>query len=265
MSDGSPRLSFVIPSRNQGRYIRQCLDSCLAQRVPGAEILVMDGASTDDTRAILAAYGDAIRWVSEPDRGQSDAINKGVRAARGEIIAWINSDDYYDADDVLTRVLARFDADRRLDLVYGDGWLVDAAGHRFRRYTSRDVGRGRALLAHPTAIVQPATFFRRQLFLDVGALREELHWAMDFDLWLRMFPAARAVAYVPETLACLRCHEDAKTYRGMLSQIREVGRLKRQYAPLLQPDLATRVGSVVADAKLYVYWAAVRLGLWKAA
>jgi glycosyltransferase involved in cell wall biosynthesis len=265
MGDAAPPVSFVIPSRNQARYIRQCLDGCLAQRIPGAEILVFDGASTDDTPGVLAGYGERIRWRSAPDRGQSDAINQGVRAARGDIIAWINSDDYYAADDVLARVLARFAADPTLDVVHGDGWMVDADGRRFRRYHSRELDRGRALLAHPTAVVQPALFFRRALFLDVGGLREELHWAMDLDLWMRLFPAARRVAYVAEPLACLRCHEDAKTYRGMLKQIREVGQIKRRYAPSLRPDLAMRLGSVYADAKLYVYWAAVRLGLWKAA
>src|SRR5678815_5771239 len=89
------RLSFVIPTRNQGRFIGQCIDGCLAQEVPDSEVLVVDGASTDDTRDVLGRYGERVRWISEPDRGQSDAVNKGVRMARGELIAWINSDDYY--------------------------------------------------------------------------------------------------------------------------------------------------------------------------
>ena len=265
MAAAAPSLSFVIPTRNQARFIRRCIDSCLSQKIAGAEILVFDGASTDDTRDILASYGESIRWVSEQDRGQSDAINKGVHAARGEVVAWINSDDFYQDETVLARVLARFAEDARVDVVHGDGWLVDVHGEPFRRYRSRAVDGGRLLFAYPTAIVQPALFFRRSLFESVGGLREELHWAMDLDLWLRMLPAARRVDYLDEPLACIRCHEDAKTYRGMLEQIREVRQIKRQHAAAFGSDPLLQLGSAVADAKLYVYWAAVRLGLWKAA
>jgi glycosyltransferase involved in cell wall biosynthesis len=258
-------LSFVVPSYNQARYLRDCLDGCLAQRIEGAEILVFDGGSTDDTCAVLESYGERVRWRSARDRGQSDAINQAVRAAKGEIVAWINSDDFYTGPDVLARVLGRFASEPELDVVHGDGWMVDAAGRRFRRYRSRELERGRALLGAPSAVVQPALFFRRRLFLDVGGLDEQLHWAMDLDLWMRMLPAARRVAYVPEPLACLRCHQDAKTYRGMWQQIREVRQIKSRYLAALRPDVGLRIASGVADAKLYAYWAAVRLGLWKAA
>jgi glycosyltransferase involved in cell wall biosynthesis len=257
-------LSFVVPSYNQARYLRDCLDGCLAQRIEGAEILVFDGGSSDGTRAVLESYGERVTWRMAPDRGQSDAINQGVRAAKGEIVAWINSDDFYADPGVLRRVLDRFAADSALDVVHGDGWMVDAAGRRFRRYRSRELERGRALLGAPSAVVQPALFFRRQLFLDVGGLDEQLHWAMDLDLWMRMLPAARRVAYVSEPLACLRCHEEAKTYRGMLKQIREIRQIKGRYLSALHPDVVLRLSSHLADTKLYVYWAAVRLGLWKA-
>ena len=260
-----PSLSFVIPTRNQARFLRRCIDSCIAQGVDGAEIIVRDGASTDGTQQILASYGERVRWTSEQDGGQSQAINQGIVEARGEVIAWINSDDYYADDRVVGRVLARFERDPQVDVVHGDGMMVDVDERPFRHYRSRTLDGGRGLLVHPTAIVQPSAFFRRALFLSVGKLREDLHWAMDFDLWLRMFPAARKVEYVPEVLSCVRCHTDAKTYHAMLDQIREVTRLKRHYAPRLRPDLPERVASVAADLLLYAYWAAVRLGLRRAA
>src|SRR4051812_44366756 len=102
----SPRVSFVIPTRNHAAFIRTCIESCLAQALPSYEIVVMDGKSTDDTVAVLESYGERLRFVSEADSGQSDALNKAVHLARGEIIAWINSDDYYPHGEVLKRVLA---------------------------------------------------------------------------------------------------------------------------------------------------------------
>src|SRR4051812_2799638 len=118
-------LSFVIPTRNQAQFLRQCIDGCLAQRIPDSEVLVVDGASTDNTREVLESYGDRVRWISEPDRGQSDAINKAIRLARGEMVAWINSDDYYAGPGVIARLLAELDRDPRCDVVYGDGIRVD--------------------------------------------------------------------------------------------------------------------------------------------
>ena len=256
----APPVSFVIPTRNQAQFIRRCIDECLAQNIAGAEILVVDGNSTDGTQQILASYGDRLRFVSERDRGQSDAINKGIRMARGEVIAWINSDDYYADAGVVKRVLAAFSDG--VDVVHGDGMLVDVAGQPFRRYVSRELDGGRALFAHPTAVVQCSVFFRRQLFLDVGALDETLHWAMDYDLWLRLMPAARRVRYLPEVLSCVRFHAGAKTYNGMLEQFAEVRRIRRRYRR--DRPFGARVGTLVADAKLYAYWAAVRLGLRRA-
>lgn len=260
----APLVSFVIPTRNHARFIRQCIDSCLAQAIEGAEIVVVDGGSTDGTQEILRAYGDQLRFVSERDRGQSDAINKGVAMATGEIVAWINSDDYYAHDAVLRKVLDVFAGDPTLDIVHGDGRFVDIDGVPFREYRSRPVD-GPTLYAHPTAIVQPSLFFRRQLFVDVGGLREELHWAMDFDLWLRLFPAARAARHLPEALSCMRCHPGAKTFYGMWDQIGEVRRLKRAWARQHGIDAATRIAGLWSDAKLVVYWAAVRSGLHRAA
>ncbi len=258
-----PTLSFVVPTRNQAQFLRECVDSCLAQGIDGAEVWVIDGASTDGTPQILAGYGDRIRWRSEPDRGQSDAINKGIRLATGEVIAWINSDDLYAAPDVLARVLDVFAAEPACDVVHGDGMLVDVRGAPFRRYASRAVDAA-ALYAHPTSLVQPSVFFRRQLFLDVGGLREDLHWAMDFDLWLRLFEAARQTRYLPEVFTHVRSHADAKTQRGMLRQIGEVRRLKRAWARGRRLDPRTRLAGLASTVLLYAYWAAVRTGLVRA-
>ena len=265
MGDATPPVSFVIPTRNHAPFIRQCLDSCLGQSIAGAEILVIDGASTDGTVAILESYGERVRFISEPDRGQSDAVNKGIALARGEIIAWLNSDDYYADSRVLGDVLAAFAADGRLDVVHGDGLLVDVSGIPIRRAAGSQLDGGRRLLVHHSLVMQPSVFFRRALFVEVGGLDEQLHWAMDYDLWLRMLPAARGVRYLPRLMACTRAHRDAKTFAHMLDQIREVRALKRRHRDAFGAGFGDRLAMGVGDVALYLYWAAVRLGLRKAA
>jgi glycosyltransferase involved in cell wall biosynthesis len=259
-SKRSMTVSFVIPTRNQAAFIRRCLDSCLAQRVDG-EICVRDGLSTDRTREILAEYGDQIRWVSEKDDGQSDAVNRGVQAATGELIAWINSDDYYTGPDVLARVLGHFAADPELDIVYGDGMMVDGNGHPIRRYPSRPLPSAASIVIHPSSpLLQPATFFRRSLFVDVGGLDQSLHFTMDYDLWIRMWSRARRTRHVPELWANATYHDDAKSVRNMNLQIRETITVKRRYAPKLRLGLGGWWRLSVGVASLYAYLAATRSG-----
>ncbi len=258
------RLSFVIPTRNQARFIGQCIDGCLAQSIDDSEIVVVDGASTDDTRDVLARYGDRIHWISERDRGQSDAINKGVRMATGELVAWINSDDYYAGPHVVQRLVDAFAADPRLDIAYGDGARVDETGAPLGPYRSRPITRVADIVTQPASFVlQPSVLFRRQLFLDVGGLDESLHYTMDYELWTRMFAAARATRYVPEVIACARYHSDAKSIAAMGKQIREAYAVKRRHAGEL--GVLDRARMYAGVASLGVYWLAVRFGLKRAA
>jgi len=260
------RLSFVIPTRNQAQFIAQCIDGCLAQGIADAEILVIDGASTDHTREVLAGYGDRIRWISEPDRGQSDAINKGVRMANGELVAWINSDDYYAGPDVVQRLLDAFAANPELDIAYGDGERVDVEGIYLGPYRSRPIARVAEIVMHPASFVlQPSLMFRRQLFLDVGGLDADLHYTMDYELWIRMFAAARATRYLPEVIARARYHTDAKSIAAMGKQIREAYVVKRRSAAKLGLGPVDRARMYAGVASLGAYWLAVRLGLKRAA
>ncbi|HEX7702934.1 MAG TPA: glycosyltransferase family 2 protein [Kofleriaceae bacterium] len=256
-------MSFVIPTRNQGAFLATCIDSCLAAGVPDAEIIVVDGGSTDDTLAVLARYGDQIRWTSEPDRGQSDAVNKGVRAARGEIIAWINSDDYY-APGAIQRVLAAFDADSEVDIVYGDGTMVDVSGKELRRFPSVVYRSLAELVIHPSGFVmQPALLFRRELFIDVGGLDEQLHFTLDYELFLRMFPRARKVRRLEQEIARAVYHLDAKSIRGMRKQIGEITHVKRRYARELKLSWFDRARLYRGIASLWAYYGASRLGIIK--
>lgn len=252
-------VSFVVPTRNQASFLRRCLDGCLAQEIPGAEIIVVDGASTDGTQEILASYGDRIRWTSEPDTGQAQAVNKGVLRAGGELVAWINSDDVYFGPGVLREVIAAFEPG--VELVYGDALVVDARGEPIRRYRSKRFSGAADLLASPIGPAQPATFFRRELFRRVGGLREDLHWALDYDLFLRMLATARGTRYLPKALAKVTFHAGAKSIRGMLRQIDEVVALKREHRERIPLGAVDRARLQLGIAGLYAYWAAVRLGL----
>ncbi|HEX5058468.1 MAG TPA: glycosyltransferase family 2 protein [Kofleriaceae bacterium] len=259
-----PRVSFMIPTRNHAQFIRTCIDSCLAQQLPSYEIVVMDGASTDNTVEVLKSYGDKLRFVSEKDSGQSDAINKGIKAARGEIIAWINSDDYYPNGDVLRRVLAKFDEAPDVDIVYGHGMMVDIEHKPLKRFEAYQINALKEMAIHGRCFVaQPAVFFKRQLFLDVGGVAEGLHLAMDYDLWMRLFPAARSRRFLDEDLACIVSHQDAKSVHSVWKQIREMHRIKRRYIPKLGLDAKDWVKLAMGEAVIYTYGIAVRTGLWK--
>lgn len=260
------RLSFVIPTRNQGRFIAQCIDSCLEQAIADSEIVVVDGASTDDTRDVLARYGDRVRWISEPDRGQSDAVNKGVRMARGELIAWINSDDYYASPQAIRTLLDAFDAEPDVDIAYGNGVRVDVDGAEIGPYRARAVSSVTEIVTHPASFVlQPALVFRRQLFLDVGGVDESLHYTMDYELWIRMFAAARVTRYVPSLIACARYHTDAKSIAAMGKQIREAYRVKREAAKQLELGAFDALLMHAGVATMGAYWLAVRFGFLRAA
>lgn len=263
---GAMRVSFVIPTRNQAHFIRRCVDSCVEQGVPDSEILVVDGDSSDGTQKILASYGDRIRWTSEPDEGQGDAVNKGIARATGEVIAWINSDDRYADGSVLADVLDAFASDPKRDVVYGDGLTVDAADRPLRPYRTRHIRAPRDLLLHPSSpVLQPATFFRRQLFVEAGGIRTELLYALDYDLWVRMFPRARSIHHLRRPLAVATYHADAKSVSAMLQQIRETVAVKRRYQAQFALAPADRLRMEAGIASLYAYWAAVRLGLKRAA
>jgi glycosyltransferase involved in cell wall biosynthesis len=259
-------LSFVIPSRNQAGFIRRCIDSCLEQGVSHSEILVVDGLSTDGTQDVLRSYGSRIAWTSEADSGQAEAVNKGVARARGEVVAWVNSDDFYPEPTTLRKVLAAFDADPSLDVVYGRALIVDAAGALIRPHRARELRSMVDLLVRPTGpSMQPAVFFRRSLFLELGGLRPDLHYALDYDLWIRMFPRARSMRFLPEPLACATFHPGAKSIAGIWNQVRELGELKRLHRSAFQLTLRDRAMLKLGMASLYLYALAVRLGLRRAA
>lgn len=203
-----PLISIVMPTRNHARFIRAAIDSVLEQDYPRIELIVMDGASTDNTVEILQGYGDRIRWASEPDRGQTDAINKGMALATGEVLAYLNSDDTL-LPAALQKVVAFFQDYPECDMVYGNADYIDVDGNVTGQYATAEFSFER--LMQDNCICQPATFWRRRIADRVGVFNTELQTAMDYEYWLRVANSGGIIYHTFEKLAQSRLHEDAKT------------------------------------------------------
>jgi hypothetical protein len=223
-----PLVSVVMPSFRQARFLRAAIDSVLDQDYHNLELLVVDGGSDDGTREILASYGGRLQFTSEPDRGQSHAIDKGWQRARGQIVAWLNSDDRYAPGAVRAAVTA-LAANPDAAMVYGEGELIAEDGSplgRFRGTRAFDLWQ---LIHASDFIMQPTVFLRAERLREVGPLDEGLHYAMDWDLWIRI--ACRwPVAYVPQVLAATREYAATKTARGGWRRLRELQRIALRHA-----------------------------------
>jgi glycosyltransferase involved in cell wall biosynthesis len=207
-----PLVTVVTPSLNQGRFIRETIESVLTQSYPRVEHVVMDGGSTDETMSILESYGDRLAWVSAPDGGQASAINTAWRRARGTILAYLNSDDTY-RPGAIEAAVAGLRAHPEAGAVYGEGYHVDEAGSVIGRYPTEPFDPAR--LRVTCFICQPTVFLRRDVVERVGYLDQSLRYCMDYDLWIRLARVSRFV-YLPEYLANTRVHPETKTVEHRL-------------------------------------------------
>lgn len=229
------RISVVIPSLNHARFLSLALTSALEQTGPfDLEVLVIDGGSTDGTVELLRSYGDRIRWVSEPDGGQSDALNKGFRLATGDVLGWLNSDDLYQPG-ALAAVAGAFQQFPQVEWVHGQTEVIDAAGRvrrrwvtAYKRWYCRRYSYRRLLTDN---FVQPnSVFWRRELTERVGVADPDLHLSMDYDLWLR-FARSSPPLYLDVPIACFRWYPTSKSGAHYPQQFREVRSIARWYEP----------------------------------
>jgi glycosyltransferase involved in cell wall biosynthesis len=222
-----PLVSIVTPSYNQARFLGRTIDSVLGQDYPHVEYVVIDGGSTDGSVELLRGFGDRLRWLSEPDRGQSDAINKGFALCHGSICGYLNSDDVLQPRAIRSAVEYFLDHPES-DMLYGNAFHIDADDRILGPYDTADYDFTRML--QNCFICQPAAFWRASIAHRVGPFDPDLHYAMDLDYWLRIDRVGGRIVHVPKLLACNRVHPDTKTLSARVRVYREILETCRRHA-----------------------------------
>lgn len=207
MKKNYPKISIITPSYNQGEYIERTIKSVLDQNYPNLEFIVMDGGSTDKTVSVLKKYHKHLIWKSEKDKGQADAINKGLRIATGDIVAYLNSDDTYEPHTLMT-IATFFKKHPKASFVYGQGALIDMEDNLIGMYNTLPENRERLFAS--CGISQPTAFWKHELLQTVGYFNASYQYTMDYEYWVRV-AQKYTLHMLPETLASTRIHTEAKT------------------------------------------------------
>jgi glycosyltransferase involved in cell wall biosynthesis len=224
---------IIIPNLNKTKFLSTALESAVHQTVT-KKIIVVDGGSTDGIEKVIDNYRDAIDiYISERDNGQSHAIAKGAAETKADIFCWLNSDDYY-FPYCLDRVAAIFTNNPDIDVIYGDAVHVDENGsfisyfHPAREYEKRK-------LAFDNYICQPACFVKREMYERVGAIKNDLDYTMDWDLWCRLSIVDAKFYYLKQPLAAVRYYKGTKTFSNSAKRYWEILRINSKYGRTLFP------------------------------
>jgi len=203
------KVSIITPSFNQAKYLEETIQSVLGQTYKPIEYFIVDGGSTDGSVDLIKSYEDKIDgWLSEPDRGQTDAINKGFARVTGEIIGWLNSDDTL-LPYAVEEAVAYLNDHPDVGLVYGDANYIDKDSRVIGSFPAAQTSLEQLRRGY-VHIPQQASFFRKSLWDNVGPLDPDFFFAMDYDLWVRL-ASESGVKYQPKLWANFRLHQDAKT------------------------------------------------------
>jgi glycosyltransferase involved in cell wall biosynthesis len=221
------KISVITPSYNQGEFIEDTITSIRDQAYSNFEHIIFDGGSTDSTKNILKKYKH-IDWVSEKDRGQTNAINKGLKKASGEILCYLNSDDLF-LPDTLEFVADYFSRNKDVDLIYGNCIFVDNDLNIIKTRKSEDFNLKRLLYLGYSYIQQPSTFFRRSVLEEVGFFDEALDYVMDYDYWIRVGKSGKTLQYVDKDLSMMRIHTGAKTFADNKKMFKEAFAVSGKY------------------------------------
>lgn len=216
MSD-LPLVTVVTPSLNMSRYLRETIESVLAQDYPRIEYIVADGGSTDGTLELLSGYAGRLQFYSQPDHGAADAINQAFRRSKGDIFAYLNADDTYLPGAVSAAVRALQEYPEAAG-VYGDGYWVDEGGRTLGPYPTQCFDA--VELRHECFICQPTAFLRRTAFQEAGLMNVALHFTFDYDLWIRI-AKRHTMQKIDRFLATSRMHRENKTIGQRRAVLRE--------------------------------------------
>jgi glycosyltransferase involved in cell wall biosynthesis len=221
-----PKISIITVSYNQGQFIEDNILSVINQNYPNLEHIIIDAGSTDDTLHILKKYNKHLNWISEPDKGQSDGLNKGFKKATGDIIGWFNSDDRVTLG-ALHKVAWFFMEYPDEISVVGDQVIIDEKSNVLKTIKSKPYSFD-YLLNYTRGITQNSTFFKRAVFEQTGYLNEDIHYAMDRDLFIRI-AKVKTIPYLAESLGDFRLQKDAKTAQGSYFFAKDLIKIRKKY------------------------------------
>jgi glycosyltransferase involved in cell wall biosynthesis len=229
-------VSIVTPSLNQGKFIGEAIQSVVNQRTTNVEHWIVDGGSRDQTLEVLMQRARdtdrvCLKWKSGPDSGQSDALNYGFRQATGDVVGWLNSDDRY-RPGCFKHVQRSFVENPDVDVIYGDYTIMDEDGKSYK--TRREIEFNPFILKYHRIfyIATAATFFRRRIFDEGNWLDDNLHYAMDLDLFVRLASAGYRIKHIPVVLADVRLHRECKSWVSANEMQKERNALMRRYSRL---------------------------------
>jgi glycosyltransferase involved in cell wall biosynthesis len=268
-----PLVSVITPSFNQGEYLEETIQSVLQQDYPRIEYLLIDGGSTDSTLQIIRKYQHQLAyWVSEPDRGQAHALNKGLNRSQGDILGWLNSDDVL-VPGAIRRAVDELQANPEVDVVYGRLERIDAQSRPVPtpRLPKDRIDFNVDNMLEECTVNQAGAFWRRKIMQKVGDLNESLRYGMDYEYWIRMAIAGGRFKRLSETAARFRLSKESKTVGQGLPMAEEGMQIIRRYASQagLEAQLGLPAGHLkrqarrgLAVASLYGLNACLKLKDW---